>query len=103
MLPFYFILTGIYLYYSKSKYFPSFLPAIRFNGTRAIAFLFLIIGMAYFVYSEGWASGILLSLTTSTLGMIIVQLFSVLGRKYFYGLVVVVHALVLIELISYAR
>ena len=102
MFPFYFILAGMYLYYSKSKYFPTFLSGTSFNQARWIGSLLFIVGTINFVYTEGWASGLLLSLAASTLGMMMVQLFAVLGRKYFYGLVAVVHGLLLIELISYA-
>ena len=102
MIPFYIILIGSYLHYSKSKYFPSFLININFTGSNWIGSLLILLGSALYVLGEGWASGLLLSLAACSLAIILIQLFAVLGKKYFYGLMAVVHSLVLIELISYA-
>lgn len=102
MLAFYFILTGMYLYYSKSKYFPTFLSKPSFQGMTCIGSALLILGSALYVRSDGWAGGLLLAIVVMSLAMGLIQLFAVLGRTYFYGLITIVHVLVLIELISYA-
>lgn len=102
MLPLYAILFGSYLHYSKSKYFPSFLSGIRFAGSNWMGSLFILLGSALYVRSEGWAGGLLLSLAACSLSMILIQLFAVLGKQYFYGLMAVVHGLVLVELLHYA-
>jgi len=102
MLALYFIIAGLYLYYSKSKYFPLFLQKLSFPGLDIVALLLLMIGTAIYIISGGWAGGLLLSLAACMLGFLLIQLFAVLGKKYFYGLVAAVHFLALIELISYA-
>jgi len=102
MVSFYFILLGIYLYYSKSKYFPNFLFKTSFTGSDWIGLLLIFMGTAWYVQLQGWAGGLLLALAASSLAMVLIQLFAVLGKKYFYGFIAVVHSLLLIELISYA-
>ncbi|CAG5000771.1 hypothetical protein DYBT9275_02529 [Dyadobacter sp. CECT 9275] len=102
MIPFYFILLGMYLYYSKSKYFPHSLSRPGFRSTRLIGTLCTLAGSALYVRTDGWAGGLLLSLAACTLAMSLIQLFAVLGRSYFYGFVAVVHALLLIELFFHA-
>ena len=102
MLPFYFILLGMYLYYSKSKYFPLFLFRLHFPGSTWLGALSILLGTGWYVLTDGWAGGLLLSLVACSLAMAMIQFFAILGRRYFYGLVAVVHGLVLTELISYA-
>ena len=102
MLAFYFILLGMYLYYSKSKYFPLFLFKLSFPGSIWLGAISILLGTALYILSDGWAGGLLLSLAACSLAMVLIQFFAVLGKKYFYGLVAIVHGLVLIELISYA-
>ena len=102
MLSFYLILLGMYLYYSKSKYFPDFLFRPKFQNIKWLGLFLLTIGTACYIRSDGWAGGLILSLVAFSLAMILVQLFAVLGRFYFYGLLVTMHVLLLLELISYA-
>lgn len=103
MTQFYFIYLGMYLYYSKSKYYPDVLFTPQFRSTRLIGLLFTIAGSLLYVRMEGWAAGLLLALAASMLAMVIVQLFAVLGKFYFYGVAVVLHVLLLIQLICDAR
>ena len=102
MLPFYFILLGMYLYYSKSKYFPLFLFRLYFPASIWLGVLSILLGTAGYVLTDGWAGGLLLSLAACSLAMVMIQFFAVLGKRYFYGLVAVVHCLVLTELFFYA-
>ena len=103
MLPFYFILLGTYLFYARSKYFPAGIFRPLFAGSNWLGFTFLLIGSAIFVRSDGWAAGLLLTLAAASLAMMTIQFFAVIGSKYFYGLMALIHYLVLIELLSYAR
>jgi hypothetical protein len=103
MLPFYFILLGTYLYYARSKYFPAGIFRPLFAGSMWLGFILLFVGSAIFVRSDGWASGLLLTLAGASLAMVTIQFFAVMGTRYFYGLMALVHCLVLIELICYAR
>ena len=102
MLALYFIMAGLYLYYSKSKYYPLFLQKPSFPGLNIFAPMLLIVGTAKYITSDGYAGGLLLSLSACMLGFLLIQLFAVLGKKYFYGLVATIHFLALIELASYA-
>src|SRR6218665_596183 len=103
MLSFYLILLGTYLYYSKSKYFPNFLfrPSTQIAGRAGL--LCIIIGSALYIKSDDLAAGLLLSLAVCMLAMALVQLFAVLGKIYFYGLVTIVHILLVLDLLIYAR
>ena len=103
MLSFYFILLGAYLYYARSKYFPAGIFRAAFSGSNLLGSIFLLAGSAFFVRSDGWAGGLLMALAGASLAMAMIQFFAVLGRRYFYGLMALVHCLVLLELISYAR
>lgn len=102
MLSFYFTLVGIYLYYSNSKYFPSFLFRPVFPGSAWVGAGLIGVGAALLVRSDGWAGGLLLSLVAASLAAIILQFFAVLGRAYFYGLMAFVHIFLLIDLINHA-
>jgi hypothetical protein len=99
MSQFYFIFLGMYLYYSKSKYYPYFLFSPRFRSVRLIGLFFTIAGSLLYVRTDGWAGGLLLTLAASMLAMGMVQLFAVSGKFYFYGIAVVIHVLLLIQLI----
>lgn len=103
MLSFYFILLGTYLYYARSKYFPAGIFRPLFAGSNWLGLTFLSIGSAIFVHSDGRAAGLLLTLAAASLAMMTIRLFAVMGSKYFYGLMALVHCLLLIELILYAR
>jgi hypothetical protein len=103
MLSFYFILLGTYLYYARSKYFPETIFRPFFTGSNWSGFILLLTGAAIFIRSDGWAGGLLLTLAGASLAMLMIQFFAVLGKRYFYGLMALVHGLVLIQLISYAR
>jgi hypothetical protein len=102
MLSFYLILIGMYLYYSKSKYFPKDIIRADFPGAGWIGLLFLISGTTGYIWSDGWAGGLILALVCGSLALGAVQFFAVMGRSYFYALLAIVHGLVIIELISYA-
>lgn len=103
MTQFYLILAGMYLYYSNSRYFPDFLFKPDLRWIQLIGTLLSGAGTLLYIWSDGWAGGLLLSLTACTLAMGIVQLFGVLGKAYFYGLAAVVHFLLILDLLSYAR
>lgn len=103
MLAFYFILIGTYLFYSRSKYFPAFLFRPNIPTVKSLGTVFLVIGTGIYVHSDGWAGGPLLSLVAFSLAMCLTQLFSTLGRLYFFGAAAIIHLFLLIELISYAR
>jgi hypothetical protein len=103
MLSFYFILLGAYLYYARSKYFPETIFRPLFAGSNWAGFIFLLTSSALFIRSNGWAGGLLLAFAGASLAMVMIQFFAVLGKRYFYGLMALVHGLVLIQLISYAR
>ncbi|WP_342089025.1 hypothetical protein [Dyadobacter sp. OTU695] len=99
MLQFYLVFVGMYLYYFKSKYYPHFLFSPRIRSPRLIGLLFSIGGSLLYVRTGGWAGGLLLALAASVLAISIVQLFAVLGKFYFYGMAVVIHFLLLMQLI----
>ena len=103
MLSFYFILLGTYLYYARSKYFPEAIFRPLFAGSNWAGLIFLLTGSAIFILSDGLAGGLLMTLAEASLAMVMIQFFAVLGKRYFYGLMALVHCLVLIQLISYAR
>ncbi|MEO6686067.1 MAG: hypothetical protein ABIN24_08880 [Dyadobacter sp.] len=99
MIPFYLFLVGCYLYYTRSKYFPVWiLRAPTVPGWSLL--VMLIIGIALNINREGWASGLLLSVVSCSLAVILIQFTAVLGKKYFYSLAIFAHALVLIDLLS---
>jgi hypothetical protein len=102
MTAFYLILAGMYLYYSKSKYFPHFIFKPNFPGQTWLGLLLTVGGSALFIQSDGVARGLLMAVTACTLAMGMVQLFAVLGKTYFYGMAMVVHLLLLFDLLSYA-
>jgi hypothetical protein len=89
----------MYLYYSRSKYYPDFLFNPRFRYARFVGLIFTIAGSLLYVRTDGWAGGLLLALAACTLAMGMVELFAVLGKFYFYGMAVVIHVLLLIQLI----
>lgn len=103
MIQFYLILTGMYLYYARSKYFPHNLFRVDFPGHTWSGLLLTIAGAVLFIRSDGMAGGLLLALAACTLAIAIIQLFAVLGKTSFYGLVLIVHVLLLFELLYYAR
>ena len=102
MLAFYFILIGMYLFYTRSKYFPAFLFRPNIPMVKSWGTVFLVIGTGIYVHSDGWAGGLLLAFVAFSLAMCLTQFFATLGRKYFYGMAVIIHLFLLIELISYA-
>ncbi|WP_234645736.1 hypothetical protein [Dyadobacter sp. CY356] len=95
----YLIMLGMYLFYCKSKYFPDFLFRPAVGRLRLIGLLFTVAGSILCVRIGGWAGGLLTALAASMLAMGMIQLFAVLGKKYFYGMALIVHVLLLIELI----
>ena len=103
MTAFYLILMGTYLFYSKSKYFPLYLPKGLGMLNSPIAIVLLLAGTGLYIYSNEWAGGLLLAVAASSLAMAMTQFLCVLGRPYFYSFVFFVHGLVLIELVTYAR
>lgn len=102
MLSFYLLLIGMYLLYSRSKYFPKNIFYVDFPAVKWLGPGFLLLGTARFICSDGWAGGLILALVCGSLAMGVVQFFAVMGRSYFYTLLAIVHGLVIIELISYA-
>ena len=102
MLAFYFILIGMYLFYTRSKYFPAFLSRPNIPMVKSWGTVFLVIGTGIYVQSDGWAGGLLLAFVAFSLAMCLTQFFATLGRKYFYGMAVIIHLFLLIELIYYA-
>lgn len=99
MISFYFFLVGCYLYYTRSKYFPESLSNFRPSSPSWLWIPLFALATGIYVFREGWASGLLLTLSAISLALILVQFTAVLGKKYFYGLVIVSHGLVLFELI----
>lgn len=99
MIPFYLFLLGCYFYYIRSKYFP-----VKIFRTAAlpewILPILLIAGMALNILREGWVSGFLLSVVCCSLAVMLIQFTAVLGKKYFYSLVVFAHCLVIFDLLS---
>ncbi|WAC13037.1 hypothetical protein [Dyadobacter pollutisoli] len=102
MPSFYLIFLGMYLYYFKSKYYPHFLYSPQVPAARLIGLLLTISGSLLYVRADGWAGGLLLALAASMSAMCMVQLFAVMGKFYFYGIALVIHILLLIQLICHA-
>ena len=103
MIAFYVILIAAYLFYSRSKYFPQTLPKISEKTAIWIAGILLILGTAIFIRSDDWAGGLIMSLAAGSLATISVQLFAVAGRFYFYAFLAIIHCVLILDLISYAR
>lgn len=102
MIAFYLLLASDFLNYSKSKYFPSYLPRTDRRVVRIVAPLLLIAGVWMYVYIYGWGTGLLMALAAVTLAMSLIRFFAVLGKEYFYGLAAVVHVFALLEVVTYA-
>ncbi len=102
MLPFYLLMVSDLLYYSKSKYFPPYLPRVTRRVVYIVAPLLLIAGSWLYVYAYGWASGLLLAFCAVALAMSLTRFFAVLGKGYFYGLMILIHVFVLLEVLVYA-
>lgn len=100
MIAFYLIFAASYLFYTRSKYFPPYLP--KFPAATWAGCVLLLGGAAFFIQSDGWAGGLLLWLVAATLAMSLVRLFAVLGSRYFYGLLIALHLFLIANLISYA-
>jgi hypothetical protein len=96
------IFWGSFLFYTKSKYFPNSLKRIPNPTAKWIGTLTLLAATGLYIYLEGWASGLLLSVIAYSLAFGLLQLFAGLGRVYFYSLLAVIHLLLLIDLFSYA-
>lgn len=99
MISFYLFLIGCYLYYTKSKYFPVKIFRTTAPHQRILPFI-LMAGLALNIYREGWASGILLSVVSCSLAIMLSQFTAVLGNKYFYALAIFAHGLIIIDLLS---
>ncbi len=102
MVAFYLLLASDFLYYSESKYFPSYLPRVTHGIVRIAAPLLLIAGSWLYVHAYGWASGLLLAFCAVALAMSLTRFFAVLGKGYFYGLMILIHLFVLLEVVVYA-
>ncbi|QMW03296.1 hypothetical protein [Spirosoma foliorum] len=100
MFPFYLFLIGVYLYYCQSKYFPAGLYKFKASWSPWLALAFFAVATGLFVREDGWVSGILLAVCALSLALMLSQFVAVLGRTYFYSLVVLAHGLVLIDLLS---
>lgn len=100
MISCYLFLLGCYLYYTRSKYFPGALSRYKPALPDWLWIPLLISASGLFVYNEGWASGLLLSLCACSAALILIQFTAVLGKKYFYGLALLAHSLVLLEILS---
>ena len=99
MALFYLFLIGVYLYYCQSKYFPAGLYKFKTAWSPWLSLTFFSIATAIFVRQEGWASGLLMALCALSLALMLIQFTAVLGKPYFYSLVIVAHGLALIDLI----
>ena len=99
MIHLYLLLTGAYLYYCQSKYFPSNLYKINAVWSTWLALTCCGIATVLVVREYGWASGLLLAISALSLSLVLIQFAAVLGKAYFYGLVALAHGLVLIDLI----
>ena len=98
MLSLYFILFGTYLYYSKSKYFPTNLYRFPASWSSWLAALLIALATGLLIRTEGWVSGCLIVLCALSLALMLVPLTAVLGKTYFYSLVGLMHGLVLLDL-----
>ncbi|GAB4047508.1 hypothetical protein GCM10028810_30730 [Spirosoma litoris] len=99
MVPFYLFLIGVYLYYCQSKYFPAGLYKFMAPWLPWLALALFGIATGLFVREEGWVSGMLLAVCALSLALMLIQFAAVLGKPYFYSLVVLAHGLVLIDLL----
>lgn len=99
MVALYLFLVGTYLYYCKSKYFPSGIYKWSVPYATWLAIGCFLIGTGVYVWAEGWTSGLLLALCALSLAAMLVQITAVFGKTYFYGLVAVAHCLLLIALL----
>lgn len=99
MAIFYLFVAGAYLYYCKSKYFPSGIFKFLTPWSSWLALVVCGVGTALCVVSEGWASGLLLALCAFSLALMLVPFAAVLGKRYFYGLLALVHSFALIDLL----
>lgn len=99
MIPFYLFLLGCYFFYSRSKYFPDKIFRIT-TLPKWVLPIFLLSGVALNIYHEGWVSGVLLSVVSCSLAIILVQFAAVLGKRYLYSLALFAHCLILFDLLS---
>lgn len=100
MVSIYLFSIGSYLYYCQSKYFPAGLYKVDASWSSWLGFALFLVATSLFVQSEGWVSGLLLALCALSLALLLIQFAAVLGKGYFYSLLVLVHGLVLIDLIA---
>lgn len=100
MAIFYLFVFGAYLYYCKSKYFPAGIYKFPASWSSWLGLALFATGTALYVSSEGWASGMLLALCAVTVALMLIQFAAILGKWYFYGLVILTHGLALIDLVS---
>ncbi|PKK36695.1 hypothetical protein BWI96_09955 [Siphonobacter sp. SORGH_AS_0500] len=98
MLALYFIVSGTYLYYSKSKYFPASLYRFTAAWSSWLAALLIALATGLLIRTEGWVSGCLIGLCALSLALMLVPLTAVLGKTYFYSLIGLMHGLVLLDL-----
>ncbi|MDR6811874.1 hypothetical protein J2Y60_002073 [Arcicella sp. BE140] len=102
MIAIYFNLIGILLYYSKVKYFPKDILTFPFSYEKAIGLFFFIVSLGVFIYQWGGTIGCLMYLTSLILSASVVQLFAVLGKKWFYSFLILIHVIILINLFKHA-
>ena len=99
MISLYLFLVGCYLYYIRSKYFPGSILNFKPSVPSWLWIPLFVSAAGMYVFREGWVSGLLLSLCAVSLALMLVQFAAVLGKKYFYGLAILSHGLVLLELL----
>jgi len=99
MVSFYLFLTGCYLYYTRSKYFTGVTRPVNREIAKWLWIPLFISATSLLIRNDGWVSGLLLAVVTCSLALMLVQFASVLGKNYFYGLAVLVHGLVLLEIL----
>lgn len=73
------ITIGTFLYYSKSKYFPKSIKAIKTNAW--VNLILVLAGTGLFIVDWGWASGILLALCVYMLAIVVLQ-FALVVREH---------------------
>jgi hypothetical protein len=100
MLVFYFFVTGAYVAYCRSKYYPVGLYRLTAPWSSWLALALFGVGALLLVRAEGWGSGLLLAVSALMLALSLIQLSAVFGRRYFYGLLVLVHGLTLLDLLA---
>ncbi|GAB3775877.1 hypothetical protein GCM10028818_20570 [Spirosoma horti] len=100
MLSVYLFLIGAYLYYCQSKYFPAGLYKVNALWSSWLGLTLFLVATGLLVRAEGWVSGLLLALCALSLVLMLIQFAAVLGKGYFYSLLMLVHGLVLIDLFS---